>query len=182
MLLPEYAGQVDPVADLRDACRESIASLVASSPARVVVVSAPVRPVDAARGVSTPVGLRVARHLLEAGGHAGEVADVSATGFGPDDAVVLVGNGSACRSEKAPGHLDDRAFDFDAALGRAVRDGAAPPEDEALAQELWCFDLPVFAQMHRLVEGPAQVVFDGDPFGVAYWVAGWSRLREGRGR
>jgi hypothetical protein len=182
VLLPEYAGQLDPIAGLRAACREGVGALVAGRPAQVRVVSAPVRPEDAARGVSRSVGHRVARHLLEEAGHAGEVTDGSPEDLGEADAVVLVGNGTACRSEKAPGFLDERAFELDRALGRAVSDGVAPPDDETLARELWCFDLPVFAAMHRIVEGPAQVTFEGDPFGVAYWVAAWSRLREGSGR
>jgi hypothetical protein len=177
-LLPSYAGRVDPVAELRAACRDAVGALVAGAPARVLVVTAPARPEDDLRGVGTPVGHRVARHLLAGAGHAGEVVDGPAGQPRPEDAVVLVGNGSACRSEKAPGHLDERAFGLDAALGLTVREGAPPPDDEALAEELWCFDLPVFRRLHGLVAGPADVRHAADPYGVAYWVATWSRLRE----
>lgn len=83
----------------------------------------------------------------------------------------MVGNGSARRTEKAPGHLDDRAAAFDAALGRALRDGDADSltaVDADLSRDLWADT----AHLHRLAGlGPAaRVDYDDDPFGVQYWV------------
>ena len=176
-LLPWYASQGDPVADLRAAARAAVGELLAPAPERVLVVTAAVTADAAARGVKAPVGLRVARHLLAEAGRADEPLDGSAATPRPSDAVLLVASGSARRSEKAPGHLDGRAFDLDAGLARTVREGAPPPEDEALAEELWCFDLPVFRRLHELVDGPGEVRYADDPYGVAYWVATWTRLR-----
>src|SRR5690606_40923793 len=54
-------------------------------------------------------------------------------------AVVVVANGSARRGEKAPGHLDERSFDFDAGIDKALRDGdgtALTAVDAALAVDL----------------------------------------------
>src|SRR5690606_34062265 len=80
-LLPSYASIEDPVADLRAACAKAVAVL---GP-RVRVAA------------SAPSGDRVAAALVEASG--GRVVDDDATG------VLVVGNGSAKRTEKAPGHL-----------------------------------------------------------------------------
>ena len=177
VLLPTYAGQVDPVAELRHACRAAVDALVSAGPSRVLVVAAPVRAEDAARGVAASVGARVGRHLLDEAGHTGDVVDSPAGRAGAGDAVLLVGNGTACRSERAPGHLDERAFGLDSELERTVRDGAAPPHDDALAEQLWCFDLPVFRRLHELVDGVGHVEYADDVYGVAYWVATWSCLR-----
>jgi hypothetical protein len=175
-LLPEYAGEVDPVAELRAACRSAVADLVSPRPRRVLVVATGPRAADVARGVATSSGVRVARHLLAGAGHAGEIVE-GARQVRSGDALLFVASGSACRSEKAPGHLDDRGPELDAALDQTVRDGVAPPDDEPLAEELWCFDLPVFRRLHALVAGPAEVRCSCDPYGVAYWVATWRELR-----
>jgi hypothetical protein len=172
-LLPAYADEVDPVAELRAACLRAVGDLVCGRPERVLVVCSDVRPDNLARGATVPTGLQVARHLLNAAGFTGQVVHEA-----PADVVLLVGNGSACRSEKAPGHLDPRAFGLDEALDRVIREGAAPPQDDVLAEELWCFDLPVLGRLHELVDGPGEVRYAGDPYGVAYWVATWPQLKE----
>ena len=54
--------------------------------------------------------------------------------------VLVVGNGSAKRTLKAPGHLDDRAEVFDDDLRRALVEllpAALSSIDEQLAEELW---------------------------------------------
>lgn len=96
---------------------------------------------------------------------------------------VVVGNGSAKRTEKAPGHFDERAEAFDDRLRAAL---AAPDPaallavDAALAEELWTEAAP----FHRLGDllaaggGPARVVsvdYDDAPYGVQYWVIRYQR-------
>ena len=88
---------------------------------------------------------------------------------------LVVGNGSACRGEKAPGHLDERAHDFDAALGAALASSHRdwPPLD--LGESL----LGSLDGIRRLrdvlpAEYRATVDYDADPFGVQYWVLRWS--------
>jgi len=140
-LLPAYASLEDPVADLRAACLAVVAEL---GP-RVRVV---------ASGAS---GARVGAALVAAAG--GAVVEDGETG------VLVVGNGSAKRSEKAPGHLDERAAAFDAAL-RTSFAGI----DLALAEELWA-DAACLGELPPLAE--ADVRYDAAPYGVQYWVALW---------
>lgn len=148
-LMPEYASLEDPVADLRAACLDAVGWLGAE----VTVLA------DAQ-------GARVAAHLLS-----------STTRVGDEPSYLVVGNGSACRTEKAPGHLDERAAAFDADLGRRLEDGPS----ESLAG----IDLEVAHGMLASVDGIVELAkvpdlslvrvdYDDDPFGVQYWVLRWA--------
>ncbi|MDQ6523391.1 hypothetical protein RB608_07280 [Nocardioides sp. LHD-245] len=140
-LLPAYASLEDPVAPLRAACLAAVGGL---GP-RVRVRS------------SGPSGARVAAALVEAVGAV--VVEDGATG------VLVVGNGSAKRTEKAPGDFDPRAEEFDAGL-RSSFAGV----DAALAAELWA-DTACLGELPPLAD--AEVTYDDAPFGVQYWVARW---------
>jgi hypothetical protein len=143
-LLPEYAGIEDPVAELRAAALDAVAWL-----GREVTVLADAQ------------GARVAAYLLEAVDRGGD-----------EPSYLVVGNGSAMRTEKAPGHFDERAEAFDAALGDSLRAGQ-PAVDVALARELWAsVDARVeLGELDGL--GPARVDYDDAPYGVQYWVMRW---------
>ncbi|MEN8673699.1 hypothetical protein [Nocardioides sp.] len=149
-LLPEYAGLSDPVADLRAACLEAVATLG----------------VDV-EVLATGSAARVAHHLLDAAPRHGE-----------HPSYLVVGNGSATRSEKAPGHLDERAADFDRRLHAALA-GPDPAAlaglDQDLATELWA-DTGQLGRLGELLEGggEAQVTYAEAPYGVQYWVAAWT--------
>jgi hypothetical protein len=151
-LLPEYASLDDPVDELRAACLAAVAWL--GEDVRVIAGSQ---------------GARVASSLL---------AEVGTAPVTSGEAYLIVGNGSACRSEKAPGHLDPRAAGFDTALGTALVAGDAAALrtlDPGLAEELWCYDVPAFVRLGEVLRPgpPAEVHFAGDPFGVQYWVLSW---------
>jgi hypothetical protein len=173
-LLPEYAGLADPVADLRAACQAAVAWLVERNPTHVDVVGAPARPDNEARGVTRPASVAVARHLLLEADFHGSIGALASSG------VLVVANGSATRTEKAPGHLDDRAHVFDEGIGTALRDGdpaALRDLDPVLGAELWCHDVPAWQQLGALVTEPVdsvQVDFEDDPYGVQYWVVRWA--------
>lgn len=181
-LLPEYAGEVDPIADLRADCEDAVLWLVDRHPERLAVLTAEARPDNVSRGVVQPPGARAGRHLLS--GYAGDVdvvvvprdvvpAHAAAGGF------LVVANGSATRGEKAPGHLDQRAYAFDAAIDTALRTGdpgALRDLDAALGVELWAHDVPALQALGSAADlvVEASVTYAGDPYGVQYWVARWT--------
>lgn len=143
-LLPSYTSLEDPVAPLRAACLDAVARL---GP-RVRVLA------SRATGGS---GLRVGTALVEATGAV--VVEDGETG------VLVVGNGSATRTEKAPGHLDARAEAFDDDLRTSFA-----AIDAGLADALWA-DTASLGTLPPLTE--AEVLYDDAPFGVQYWVAVW---------
>jgi hypothetical protein len=151
--LPEYAGQVDPVPDVRAAALAAVAWLAEGGP--VVVVA-------------DDQGARVGRHLLAA---AGAVE-------GEGSSYLVVANGSARRNDTAPGYVDDRAVPYDTAVEAALR--APEPDalaglDVALGRELLVGNPPGLVRLGGLLVGmgPATVDYADDPLGVSYWVARW---------
>ena len=151
-LLPEYASLRDPVADLRAAAVEAVGWLGPD--------------VDV---VGTGSGRRVGESLLGA-------ARARAT---EGDAHLVVLNGSACRTEKAPGYLDPRAEAYDASLRAALTaaDAAALKEiDLDLGVDLLA-DVAALPTLAGLLDGATLVSVDYDdaPYGVQYWVMRWVR-------
>jgi hypothetical protein len=149
-LLPQYAALADPVAELRRAVTEAVGWLG-----------------DDVEIVATDQGRRVAESALAAR------SDTA----GEHRSVLVVANGSACRTEKAPGFLDERAEAFDAGLGAAL----SRPEpdrlrelDDVLAKELWA-DVAALPHLADLLVGARTVAVDHDatPYGVQYWVIRW---------
>ncbi|HET9861474.1 MAG TPA: hypothetical protein VFQ19_16980 [Nocardioidaceae bacterium] len=94
-------------------------------------------------------------------------------------AVLVMGEGSARRGEKAPGYIDERAFGFDEATGRALRSGdltALAAMDPGLAAELMVTGRAPFGVLAAAVSGAparAEVLYQDDPWGVMYFVASW---------
>lgn len=140
LLLPEYTGRTDAGAALRDRALDTVRGVLPrrGSGGRVVLVVATDRE---PRHTRASLGRRVGTHLLDLlGAEADDVVEVAwdapveacrapgaALGAGPGEvALVVVADGSARRGEKAPGHLDERAFDLDRELVEALR--AADPE------------------------------------------------------
>jgi hypothetical protein len=98
----------------------------------------------------------------------------------PRVALLVMGDGSACRTLKAPGYLDPRAADFDAAAARALR--AADPGgllalDAGLAELLQAAGRAGWQVLAGAAEGAGldgRLLYDAAPYGVGYLVAGWS--------
>ena len=93
-------------------------------------------------------------------------------------ALLAIGDGSARRGLRAPGHFDERAAAFDAEVERAMRAGdltALLDLDPALARDLMATGRPAWQVLAGALEGTArlatEVQYTGDPFGVAYLVA-----------
>jgi hypothetical protein len=92
---------------------------------------------------------------------------------------LVVADGTAKRTLKAPGHLDERAEAFDHAVAQAIDRGDADALlalDEDLAAQLWVQGLPALRAAARL-PGPwrGEVTYAQAPFGVGYVVGTWHR-------
>ncbi|SDK33244.1 class III extradiol dioxygenase subunit B-like domain-containing protein [Streptomyces indicus] len=143
-----------------------------------------------------PVSLSVAAWLLEQARWAGPVeglgvgeplAPERCFEVGAELAVqaervslLVMGDGSACRTLKAPGYLDERAEPFDAAVARAL--GAADVQalkdlDAELAYELKAAGRAPWQVLAGAAEGAGlsgTLLHDEAPYGVGYLVAAWS--------
>lgn len=95
-------------------------------------------------------------------------------------ALLVMGDGSACRSLKAPGYLDERAESFDAAAGRALAaadTGALAALDADLARELKAAGRAPWQVLAGAAEGAGlqgRLLYEDAPYGVGYFVATWS--------
>ncbi|MEU1376665.1 class III extradiol dioxygenase subunit B-like domain-containing protein [Streptomyces triculaminicus] len=95
-------------------------------------------------------------------------------------ALLVMGDGSACRTVKAPGYLDERAEPFDAEVARALgaADTAALAALEAeRAHELKAAGRAPWQVLAGAAEGAGlsgQLLYDEAPYGVGYFVASWS--------
>ncbi|MGW8377311.1 class III extradiol dioxygenase subunit B-like domain-containing protein [Streptomyces sp. ODS28] len=95
-------------------------------------------------------------------------------------ALLVMGDGTNCRTLKAPGYFDERAAAFDAAAARAL--GSADTEallalDEELAYDLQASGRAGWQLLAGAAEGAnlkGRLLYDDAPYGVGYLVAGWS--------
>lgn len=208
LLLPALGGGPE---DLRAACLGAVCALEGAE--RLVVVGAAPEPgpvtgtVDAtpwgAPGRpapdALPLALAVGTSLLAAGplaprarelyGAAGAAHDLDLDLDSRRTGLLVVGDGTAKRTEKAPGYYDSRAEAFDRQVEDAL--AAGDPEallslDEAQAGELWVDGLAAWraaaaaARAEVRPGGAAPRGWRGElryaaaPYGVGYLVATWS--------
>ncbi len=213
LLIPEVAAGAAPeLDDLRAACATALTAGLGAAPERVVLVGpGPVTAVWAADAPGAlpgfglpgpapllPLSLTVGRWLLDSVGWDGprELQTIDATAeppecialgealaAGPPALLVILGDGSARRSAAAPGHLDDRAESFDAAVAGALAkaDGEMLLAlDASVAADLLAAGRPawqVLAGAARAVGGDWEGTLHADvaPYGVGYLVASWRR-------
>jgi hypothetical protein len=97
-------------------------------------------------------------------------------------AMLVMGDGSACRSPQAPGHFDERAEAYDAAVGKALAaadTAALAALDPELSRDLLAAGRPAW-QVLAGAAASAEQVFDSEllyaeaPYGVGYFVASWT--------
>lgn len=195
LLLAEYASLTDPGGQLRERCRDALTKFAATAPEQLLVLTGTDR---VAPEISSrrPLGLRVATELLTAAVDlpvpreltvafdagpkeiAAAASWLRAYADGVRTGVVVLGDGSARRGEKAPGHIDERSFPFDEFVTRALATGDPEPLrrlDAGLAAELLVAGRAAWEVLAAAVDGCAEVVsaYADDPFGVLYHVAVW---------
>ncbi|MGW7489497.1 class III extradiol dioxygenase subunit B-like domain-containing protein [Streptomyces sp. NPDC054786] len=98
----------------------------------------------------------------------------------PRVALLVMGDGSTCRTVKAPGYFDERAEDFDAAVARALGTAdiavlTALDEEPAAglqASGRACWQVLAGAAEDAGLSG--RLLRDEAPYGVGYFVAAWS--------
>lgn len=206
LLVPEVAGgSAGRDDDLRDACDAALAVLLASGAERLVVLAAAevTGPVDGTwdwRGFGVasparpaaarlPLGLAIGSWLLD---RAGDRRPRTAFGVAPADAaragarlvagaptgLLVCGDGSARRDEKAPGHLDPRAGPFDERCGSALASGD-PGEvlrlDADLGRALLSTGVPAWWALAGAAGAActAELTYTAAPYGVGYVVGTW---------
>lgn len=202
-------GDVPEAAALARAARETIDAAVTSTPPGAVVhVLDALAPEDgderdagtlagfgvdvrAGAGVDTRLrlgpGHTIGAWLLDGADWTGArryVRALVADEVGDDDLVVVVADGSACRTQRAPGHLHPEAAAFDAGLAAALATGDAEALehlDAGLAVQVWCRTAPTWHRAGAAVrtlagDGPveADLVLADAPLGVGWFVALWS--------
>ena len=179
LLSPRSA--VDPVAELREACTIAVSTLPEGRP--VVVLAAPVSEANTARGVTEPLGHRVAAHLLDGAPFEPQLALPYAAAalieLTDPTTLFVMADGSARRGEKAPGHLHPDAVAFDERIEAALRSGdaeALAALDPEVGEELWSDGVPGLRVLGELARDRGivpYVSYADAPYGVAWWVARW---------
>ncbi|GGY93538.1 hypothetical protein CP967_07725 [Streptomyces nitrosporeus] len=95
-------------------------------------------------------------------------------------AMLVMGDGSACRTVKSPGYLHPRALDFDAEAARALGAADLPALaalDAASAREVKAAGRAPWQVLAGAAEGAGlggRLLHEDAPYGVGYLVAAWS--------
>jgi hypothetical protein len=200
LLVPEIApGTANEAELLRSACARALARVLATSCTQVVIIGGE-SSIHGLRGFAPgvkglpdadlPPSLAIADWLLDRAGatparrFVGVRSDGTSTRDWPPldepTGLVVMGDGSARRSVKGPGYLDDRAEAFDDLVvsGLAAADvGVLADLDEALAADLLVAGVGAWKAAARIIGGvrswQGDVLYADAPYGVTYVVACW---------
>jgi hypothetical protein len=209
LLSPDVSVSPDGVAAMQAACRAAVAALLDATPDRVVVIGEAPRlgAYDGtwdwrgfglpARGVGDrlPRALAVGAWLLDDAGWEGPrdylglpaetppaTCAEQGAGIGGAPALLVIGDGSARRSLKAPGHLDPRAEAYDEALAAALSSAdleALSALDPALAADLMVGGRAAFQALAAAAAGAAwepRLLLHEAPYGVGWLAAAWKAV------
>jgi hypothetical protein len=138
-------------------------------------------------GLRLPLAHTLGAWLLDEAGFVGTRVGVAPADLGqlvsdlPGPLGVLaMGDGSARRTVKAPGYLDDAAVPFDTAVAGALAagdTGALAALDEAMSARLLAAGAPTWRAVGAALgdrEISARLQLHDAPFGVGYLVAAWT--------
>ncbi|TCB96279.1 hypothetical protein E0H26_16880 [Micromonospora zingiberis] len=118
-----------------------------------------------------------------------ETDPAAAVAFGADGAddrdwaLLVLGDGSACRGERAPGYTDPRAEAYDSGVARALADvdlDALLGLDADLSAQLQVAGRAPWQALAGAVRAAGgdwrgELSYHAAPYGVAYFVASWER-------
>lgn len=198
LLLPRIAAGAEiETQSLRFACDQAVGRLIETGPSQVVIIGADGPPVSLpsfAPGlvdpdqIKLPLSLLVGDWLLS---RQPQRPPSTCVPIGPDGeaitpcpdlaapiALLVMGDGSARRSVKSPGYLDERAQPFDDAVVDALANpaqGALANLDLTLAAELLAAGAAAWVATAKLagVDWRGEVLYADAPYGVMYVVATW---------
>lgn len=210
MLVPEVAqGAARELAGLRALCDAVVRRLVEAAGDTVTVVASGAESkrcgtsaggslrgfgVDVSAGGPRKVlspELTLGGWLLDRAGWAAEREYVTVradTRWDPETPVLLMGDGSAKRSDAAPGHIDERATGYDKSIAHALATGdagALASLDLRLGEQLWAGGVPALRSLGASLAAAgrgvraARLRYDEAPYGVGYFVAEWSLENRG---
>jgi hypothetical protein len=141
-----------------------------------------------ARPPSLPLGLTLGAWLLAGAGvrcsgvavtPGGDPAAVAGALAGPGRALLVMGDGTAKRTTRAPGYVDPRAEPYDASVAAALAAGDAAALrglDPVLGADLLAVGVPAWRVAGHAATGPydADLLHETAPYGVGYFVAFWT--------
>lgn len=191
------AGIAAALSEVRQACFDAVATMLAADPMRVVVLGsgAPGSWDESAGGTLAgfgvdvraggaelvlPLSLTIGAWLLDEAGWTGSRCYGSALPEpGERDTVLVMADGSSRHRRLAPEWADAEGRAFDAIIGRALAEGdaaALASLDLALAGEIGASGTAGLVDVGTELKGApiaARVRYEGAPFDVGYWVADW---------
>lgn len=177
-------GAVGELDELRSACAQALAVGTASAKLHLLVGTPAGLEVGRWLLAQTKLGLSISEAVVEPAANraaCGSLGTTLAGASGVPTALVVMGDGSACRRETSPGYLDDRAIGFDQNIASALTN--------ADSQALLALDPKVASELLVAGRAPWQVaaaaaeaapttwsgdlLASTDPYGVMYFVATW---------
>jgi hypothetical protein len=205
LLVPGLSGADPDAALLRAACAEAVEVLLATAPDVVAVIGAhttTTRWSTSARAdlcayglaggrpeIVSPLSVGLGALLLDWAEHRGarlmwsvgpdQAAQVAAqvVAAAPRVGLLVIADGSARRTLKAPGYLDERSGPYDSRVRQAVSTGDMATLrrlDPNLARELMATGWPALQVLAAALGDDcphATIHYDDAPFGVGYLVA-----------
>ncbi len=127
-----------------------------------------------------PVGARVRGELVPPDLAPDGCAALGRALAGEGAGLLVLGDGAATHTDRAPGHLDERAGPFDAAVARALATAdtaALAALDPDLAAQLWAAGRAPWQVLAGATTGAAwraELLHSSAPYGVGYHVAVWT--------
>jgi hypothetical protein len=106
-------------------------------------------------------------------------AEIAECGGPEPVALLVVGDGAATHTQRAPGSFDGRAAEYDRRVAEALEDGSSKvlaALDPTLSEELWSAGRVPWQVLAGAIARPSssRLSYSAAPFGVAYHVAFWT--------